>query len=76
MKFNVNHSNGSGDMWNRQKKSRVYYCMTLKCDLDLESGYLSHGFCTLREHLGEVYSKQVQRVQQVMVSKSMDQTQN
>ena len=61
------------------RNSRVYYYMTLKCDLDLESGYLSPWILhtvTLREHLGEVYSKQVQRVQQVMVSKSMDQTQN
>ena len=43
------------------RNSRVYYYMTLKCDLDLEveSGYLSRGLCTLslREHLGEVYSK-------------------
>ena len=77
MKLNVNHSNGSGDMWSRHEIQGYYY-MTLKCDLDLESGYLSRGFCTvkLREHLGEVYSKQVQRVQEVMVSKSMDQTQN
>ena len=43
------------------RNSRVYYYMTLKCDLDLEveSGHLSRGLCTLslREHLGEVYSK-------------------
>ena len=43
------------------RNSRVCYYMTLKCDLDLEveSGYLSRGLCTLslREHLGEVYSK-------------------
>ena len=58
------------------RNSRVYYYMTLKCDLDLKSESWILHTVTLREHLGEVYSKQVQRVQQVMVSKSMDQTQN
>ena len=41
MKFNENHSNGSGDMVQTQI-SRVNP-MTLNCDLDLESAEPSHG---------------------------------
>ena len=41
------------------RNSRVYYYMTLKCDLDLESGFLSRGFCTL-SHGENIWVKFIQ----------------
>ena len=55
MKFNENLSKGSGDM--ERTQNCIVYRMTLKCDLDLVSAELTHGFCTpshLEEHLSEV----------------------
>ena len=45
MKFNENRSEGSGDM--EQTRSSRINPMTLNCDLELEYGLLSHGFCSL-----------------------------
>ena len=45
VKFNENHSMGSGDM--RRHKVQGLITLSLIRDLDLESAQLSHGFCSL-----------------------------
>ena len=44
VKFNQNQSKGSGDM--EQTRNSRAHCLTLTCDLDLESRLLGHVFCS------------------------------